>query len=122
MNWVELGCDIYESDDGYLVSGVIVGIARWAYMAYGPMRPVTKDNGRVYFLGVEYKERYRLGEEVPPAYDYKKKAARAFIACRHSWRCGGRKVALMQARKACEQEAISTNQQSGGDDDINVSA
>lgn len=94
-----------DSDAGYMirVTPVIPAAGEWVYTAYGPSHQIKKDGERVMFEGLEYKTRYAIGEEVPPAYSMRTKVTCRLLGGFHSRKHGGTDPALAAAKAACDQ-------------------
>lgn len=94
-----------DSDAGYMirVTPVYPSVGEWVYLAYGPNHKVEKVGDCLVFEGLEYKSKYELGEEVPPAYSYRTMLASRFLDGFHSKQHGGTDQALVAAKAACEQ-------------------
>lgn len=101
MEWERVSKFAISSDEGYLIRVQEVNDA-WVYLAYGPHNQVKQKGGRMMFEDIEYKERYEIGEEVPPQYNYKTKKASRDLGGYHSSTHGSPAAALAAAKGACE--------------------
>lgn len=108
MVWERTSRTTVSTLEGYLIRAQGVGDA-WIYFAYGPETKLVKVKDslffeeRLFFEELEYKVRYEIGEEIPPAYNARTMTARRTIGAFRSNQCGGTDAALFQAKKACEQ-------------------
>ena len=100
MEWQRVEISALESGHGYRILASCVAEV-WCYIAYGPEEKITQEDGRRFFRGIEYKERYAIGEQVPPAYSYRTMSTRHPLGVFRENCFGGTDAALVAAKEAC---------------------
>lgn len=108
FEWIRMHVFVTESDTGYRVL-LTKQAGSWIYQAFGPEEKIHKDGDRVFFGELEYKWRYRRGEQVPPAYSYRSKSARRFLSLYRAKDFGSNEEALAAAKNACWQDWVNNN-------------
>ncbi|MDH5612198.1 MAG: hypothetical protein OEY66_07060 [Gammaproteobacteria bacterium] len=102
--------DLYsvETVEGYRVMVQKVG-GRWVYSAFSPCEKIIRNGDRWFFRGFEYKDRYEIGEQVPPAFDFRGMTASMPLGCFRDVDFGGTEPAMAAAKDACWLDWLNNN-------------
>lgn len=93
-----------QSDEGYQVTAVRRDDG-WTFIASTPEEKVVRIDGVMVFDGMQYKARHELGDDVPPAYDYKTNMVRRSLGHFIDREHGGVDAAREAAMHACFKDS-----------------
>lgn len=114
LEWSRSGLYSVDSAEGYQVFTRKVS-GQWLYLAYCPKEKITKNGERWFFRELEYKERYEIGEQVPPAFSFRGMTAQMLLGVFGEKKFGGTESALAAAKEVCWLDWVEQNNNKHGD-------
>lgn len=108
LEWTRVNKYSLQSPEGYQVTACKCD-ASWNFIASSPYEETkVKDEGR-FFHGVQYKARYDIGDEIPPAFNIRTGKARRCLGVYRQDDFDSADDAREAAKAACLKDWLSCN-------------
>lgn len=112
LEWSRADLYSVETVEGYQV--VVQKVCgQWFYSSFGPCEKIIKNGDRWFFRGYEYKERYEVGDVVPPAFSFRGMTARMPLGVFSEQDFGGTEAAQDAAKESCWLDWLEQNNKNG---------